>query len=241
MRARAVSQESWQLLGKPLLSTCDKQPFGPARNPLQVLGQYKGHLSYKGRASTQQVFVVKGLKNNLLGFPAITALNLVARVDETSSSETTTTFTDRILEKFPQVFQGLGNLGEEYEIKLKPEAKPYPVYTLRHIPLPLWSKVTEELNRMEEMGVISKVTEPTSWCAGMVVVPKKSGAIWICVDLKPLPSLRLLEGTASISSPSASQVLLNTYIWLTYGELELLICLHFPMAETGTNKEGVSL
>ena len=28
--------------------------------------------------------------------------------------------------------------------------------------------------------------EPTPWCAGMVVVPKKSGAIRICVDLKPL-------------------------------------------------------
>ena len=26
-----------------------------------------------------------------------------------------------------------------------------------------------------------------------------------------------------------------------YGELELLICLHFPMAATGINKEGVSL
>jgi len=28
---------------------------------------------------------------------------------------------------------------------------------------------------------------------------------------------------------------------LTYGELELLICLHFPMAATGINKEGMSL
>jgi len=28
---------------------------------------------------------------------------------------------------------------------------------------------------------------------------------------------------------------------LTYGELELLICLHLPMAATGINKEGMSL
>jgi len=28
---------------------------------------------------------------------------------------------------------------------------------------------------------------------------------------------------------------------LTYGKLELLICLHFPMAATGISKESVSL
>ena len=39
---------------------------------------------------------------------------------------------------------------------------------------------------MEKMGVISKVDEPTLWCAGMVVVPKSNGAVHICVDLKPL-------------------------------------------------------
>ena len=39
---------------------------------------------------------------------------------------------------------------------------------------------------MESMGVISIVSEPTEWCAGMVVVPKKSGAVRICVDLKAL-------------------------------------------------------
>ena len=39
---------------------------------------------------------------------------------------------------------------------------------------------------MESLGVISKVTEPTPWCAGMVVVPKRSGDVRICVDLKAL-------------------------------------------------------
>jgi len=28
---------------------------------------------------------------------------------------------------------------------------------------------------------------------------------------------------------------------ITYSKLELLICLHFPTAATGINKEGVSL
>ena len=56
----------------------------------------------------------------------------------------------------------------------------------RHIALPLKPKVKKELSRMEFLGVISKVNKPTQWCAGIVVVPKKVGAIRICVDLKPL-------------------------------------------------------
>ena len=46
---------------------------------------------------------------------------------------------------------------------------------------------------MEKLGVISKVDKPTHWCAGMVVVPKKSGEVHICVDLKPLNERVLRE------------------------------------------------
>ena len=40
------------------------------------------------------------------------------------------------------------------------------------------------------MGVILKVTEPSPWCAGMVVVPKKSGEVR---TLKPLNKSVLRE------------------------------------------------
>ena len=59
-------------------------------------------------------------------------------------------------------------------------------------------KVKKELDHMESMGVISKVLEPTPWCAGMVVVPKKSGNVRICVDLKPL-NRSVLRETHQIS------------------------------------------
>ena len=52
--------------------------------------------------------------------------------------------------------------------------------------IPLREKVKTELNRMEMNGIISRVTEPTPWCAEMVVVPKREGSVRICVDLKPL-------------------------------------------------------
>ena len=98
-----------------------------------------------------------------------------------------------ITQQFPNLFTVLGNLGEEFEIKLTPDAKPFALSTPRNIALPLRPKVKQELLRMEAMGVISKVDEPTPWCAGMVVVPKKSGEVRICVDLKPLNKSVLRE------------------------------------------------
>ena len=49
-----------------------------------------------------------------------------------------------------------------------------------------WEITLPELNNMIESGEIRYVTEPTDWCAAMVPVIKKTGALRICVDLKQL-------------------------------------------------------
>ena len=69
---------------------------------------------------------------------------------------------------------------------MKPDAKPHALFTTRHVSLLLRAKVQAELKRMETLGVISKVETPTPWCAGMVVVPKGTSAVHICIDLRPL-------------------------------------------------------
>ena len=99
----------------------------------------------------------------------------------------------RYTESVPSVFSVLGTMGPEYEIKLQPDAVPYSIFTPRSIPLPLRDEVQEEQNKMESNGVITKVEEPTPWCAGMVVIPKTSGKIRVCVDLKHLNESVLRE------------------------------------------------
>ena len=98
-----------------------------------------------------------------------------------------------IKRRFPKVFSGLGNLGDPYEINLKEGARPYALYTPRNVSMPYRAQVGSELDRMQQMGVIERVEEPTQWCAGMVVVPKKSGEVRICVDMKPLNESVLQE------------------------------------------------
>ena len=71
-------------------------------------------------------------------------------------------------------------------IKLKDNAEPYHVGTPRIIPIPLIPKVDNELKKMENLGVIQPVNEPTDWCSAMSVVPKKNGQLRLCVDLRKL-------------------------------------------------------
>ena len=176
----AVSEETFKNISKTTkLIPPGKVLNGPSGSTLQVSGEFEGTIQYRDRQSKQTVYVVRNLKTNLLGLPAITDLNLAVRMDGIST-------TQDILEKYSSLFQGLGNLGEPYQIKLKEDAKPYALFTARNVPLPLRTPVQEELNRMEKLGVISKVEEPTQWCAGMVVVPKKNKKLRICVDLRPL-------------------------------------------------------
>ncbi|KAJ8389952.1 hypothetical protein AAFF_G00112370 [Aldrovandia affinis] len=125
---------------------------GPGRVPLKV----KGNL--------------EGLSTPLLSQPAATALQLVARLEDFSLNSKET-----IKQEFPKLFSGLGKMEGEYNIVLKPGAKPFSLSTPRRISLPLLPKIKDELHRMEQQGVISKVEEPTEWCAPIVVVPKSAG------------------------------------------------------------------
>jgi len=119
--------------------------YGPSKQPLKVLGSFEGKFTHRDTVATQEVYVIEGLKTNLLGLPAITALHLAARMDTLQSKS-------NIIHHFPKVFKGLGNLGDEFEIKLKPDVKPYALSTPRNIALPLRPKVAQELTRMEAMG-----------------------------------------------------------------------------------------
>ncbi len=73
-----------------------------------------------------------------------------------------------------------------YCITLKKDAKPFQATVPRKVPFPLCQKTKEKLDQMLETGVISKVDQPTNWCAPMVATLKSNGKIQVCVDLSKL-------------------------------------------------------
>ena len=158
------------LENKPKLCTVKntlQSPGGIVTTRGQFLAKIKAHVNGQLRNCCFRVVVVKTNGENLLSRTVATKLCLIKRIDEISS--------------------GLGTLkGEPVKITLKDGAQPYSIATPRRVPIPLLPKVEEELKRMEMIGIIEKVTEPTEWCAPMVAVMKKNGKVRICVDLKRL-------------------------------------------------------
>ena len=72
-------------------------------------------------SSNEVIFVVQGLKSNLLEFPAIQNLGLIKQLNSVNAA-------DSIKQRFAKVFEGLGTLWEEYK---KDNATLYSLYTPR--------------------------------------------------------------------------------------------------------------
>ena len=101
----AISEEDYKnMQGRRKLTKPSKILRGPSNQPLPVVGEFVGFLTFQGKSEKHQIFVVKGLKSNLLGLPAIRSMGLVVRVNEITSS-----FKDKILVKYPTLFRDLGN------------------------------------------------------------------------------------------------------------------------------------
>jgi hypothetical protein len=113
----------------------------------------------------------------VLGLQTCLELNLIKRVfavndtfDDTGTSNLSTQQTsEEIIKEYDDVFQGLGCLQGEYHIKTNPNVTPV-VHAPRKVPYALRDKLKTELDRMENLGAIEKVVEPTEWVNSLVVV-----------------------------------------------------------------------
>ena len=108
-------------------------------------------------------------------------MNLIQRVDKIKL-----TTTESIVQEYSDVFDNktLGCLPVQHTINLKEGAKPV-VHAPRKIAVAVRNKVKEELDRMQHLGVIDPVEEPTDWVSSMVTITKP-GKTRICLDPRDL-------------------------------------------------------
>ncbi|XP_046851152.1 uncharacterized protein K02A2.6-like [Xenia sp. Carnegie-2017] len=70
-------------------------------------------------------------------------------------------------------------------MELKESASPE-VVPPRKVPFALKARLKNELDHMEQLGIIEKVEKSTDWVNALVVVEKPDGKLRICLDPRPL-------------------------------------------------------
>ena len=152
--------------------------------PLPVLGVFTADvIAANCQIADVEFIVIDGKGEALLGKRTATELGVLKiYTDGTVNSVKLTT--EDLAGAYPEVFNGVGTL-KDHEIKIHIDESVKPVAQgLRRIPFSLRPKVEAKLNELEEMDIIEKVQGPSSWISPVVVVPKPSGEIRLCVDMR---------------------------------------------------------
>ena len=110
---------------------------------------------------------------NIIGGKLCHEEGIVSRVCSVSMSE------------YSDLFTGLGKFKQTHTLHLRDDAVPV-VHAPRRVPEALLGRLETELKRMEELGVIVKVTEPTDWVSSLVLIEKHDKSLRVCLDPKDL-------------------------------------------------------
>ena len=157
-------------------------PYGE-RSPLPVLGMAKFELAYNSERLQVTFHVVEGKGGNLLGNTAaekLRILSLAAHVTTTKAGDGENFFVNA----YHDLFTGNGKFTDtcvklHIDETVTPKRQPH-----RRIPYHIRKDVEIELKQLEDDDIIEKTDGPTPWISPIVVVPKKSGAVRICVDMR---------------------------------------------------------
>ncbi|XP_052820412.1 uncharacterized protein K02A2.6-like [Mya arenaria] len=160
--------------------------------PLCVEGYITIPCKYNGQTYNEEFYIVKSGSSPILGLQTclrMNLINLVLAMNSSTPSKDNVNHTpltkDKVLSKYADVFEGIGQLPGECEIHLHKNVLPV-VHPPRKVPVAIKDKLKVELDRMEHLNVTCKVTEPTDWVNSLVTVEKANGSLRICLDPKDL-------------------------------------------------------
>ncbi|UYV75083.1 K02A2.6-like, partial [Cordylochernes scorpioides] len=141
-----------KIMGQQRLVKSDINLRAAEFSELQTVGMFISTLRNGNYEIKEKIYVIRRLSEPLLSRRACELLNLARRIEVVAT---------RInpIKEFPEVFEGLGQIGNPYEIKLKPGAKPYAVHTPRRVPIPLMEKLKTRLEELDKDDILAKIFE----------------------------------------------------------------------------------
>ena len=93
---------------------------------------------------------------------------------------------DELIKQYSDAFNHQsGTLPGEVQLEVDNTVKTI-ITPTRRVPTALKDELKEELNRYVEQGILTPVEEPKPWVSSLAVATKKSGALRVCIDPRPL-------------------------------------------------------
>ena len=150
--------------------------------PLPLLGTIHAKITAKSNSTSATLHVIKGSSGNLLGYDTAQRLGLLQIVNQVGTDKTSPQYLAS--GEFENLFGGIGKVkGKVVKLHIDPDVQPKH-QPHRRVPFHVRKDVEKELERLENLDVIEKVTGPTPWVSPIVVVPKSSGQVRLCVDMR---------------------------------------------------------
>ena len=161
--------------------------------PLNILGTVSGRVKCNSDEIVAKFVVVPNRHAGcLLGRQTATQLGLL-RVGPQVSSINHAASPPTLRQQYPNVFDGVGKLTDyQQKISINDTIKPV-AQSPRRIPFHVRKQVSAKLNELERLDIIEKVSGPTPWVSPLVVVPKSSGEIRVCVDMRQVNTAVIRE------------------------------------------------
>ena len=164
-------------------STTKLVAFGGHR--LVTCGKATMLCQYNGKKYKVEFEILDQDVPSILGLPTAIKLNLIKHI-YTIEEQTTPDNNSEFYEKYEDVFDRLGCVSDVlYHIDVDPSCQPV-IHPPRRVPVMLRPKIQQELDRMESLDVIEKVSTPTPWANSMVTIVKPNGTLCICINPRDL-------------------------------------------------------
>lgn len=118
----------------------------------------------------------------VIGLKTCSELKIIKRINSVSFNSEVE---HNLFKEFKDVFEGLGCVKKPCHLEIDKSVNPV-IEPLRKVPFSLLKDLESELARMEKLGVIIKVDEPTRWVSSIVITKKRNGALRVCLDPRNL-------------------------------------------------------
>ena len=154
---------------------------------IRQYGRMKLRCAHQDTNCVAEFFVADTPGPAILGLPSCRDLQLVTMNCEVTHRPPNDVIQSKndLLREYPDVFEGIGRFDGAFHITTDPSITPV-VHAPRKCPIHLRDEIQAELQDMENIGVIAKVTAPTEWVSSIVCSRKSSGRLRICLDPKDL-------------------------------------------------------